>query len=441
MRALIDMARVFKFGGGCIKDAGEIRRLIEIVNSEKDHSKLILVISAIGKTTNALEEIVKAGFEGKEYAGSLEKLISQHKDMAKEVCPGDEEILEKIMEVDLEIKNNLNELLNQSGKKFDFVYDQIVSFGEILSTSIILHALNQSGFDAEFLDARRVVFTNARNRNGGVLWEKTQRSILDFVEESEKDLIVTQGFIGSFEGDFITTLGREGSDFSGAIFASCLDSPSLTIWKDVPGIMNGDPKISNPNYVFPFLSYFETSELTYYGAKVIHPKTIKPLANKKIPIHVRSFYEPESNGTIISEKGLHEEVPTLILKRNQALISFTTKNFEFIKSYHLELIFSEVQNLAVAINLTQSSAISFSVVADFEEGKIIGLINSLEGDFHCKYNFDLSLLTIKNYTDSIIQQVEKSHEVLMKQQTRNTCRILIEDIADEKISFDVLENQ
>ncbi len=436
------MARVFKFGGGCLKDASEIKRLIDILAAESEPSRLVLVISALGKTTNSLEEIIKLGFEGKDFSSALEALIKDHCSIAKEVCKESEHVIRKIADIDLEIKTNLKELLDQKGKKYDFVYDQIVSYGEILSSILVFHALDQEGYKVDFLDAKEVVFTNARNRNGGVLWEKTQQAILDFMEESEKDIVVTQGFIGTFEKEFTTTLGREGSDFSGAIFASSLDAPSLTIWKDVPGIMNGDPKICNPKYVFPFLSYFETSELTYYGAKVIHPKTIKPLANKKIPIHVRSFYDPHASGTIISEKGLHEEVPTLILKKNQALISFTTKNFEFIKSYHLELIFSEVQNLAVAINLTQSSAISFSVVADFDEKKTINLINSLDGDFHCKYNFDLSLLTIKNYTDSIISQIEGSHEVLLKQQTRNTCRVLIEDLReDEKINIDVLENQ
>ncbi len=435
------MAKVFKFGGGCLKGSEEIQRLIEIIKAEDLDTKLILVISAIGKTTSALEEIVKKAFEGEDHSKELAELFGLHFKIAEDTSPNDESLKTQLISLEEEMSKTLAELVQQTGRKYDFIYDQIVSFGEILSTTIIAHALKRADLDSTFLDARKVIYTNSRNRNGGILWEKTQKMIQETVEEIDHEIIVTQGFIGTFEGDFVTTLGREGSDFSGAIFASSLEAPSLTIWKDVPGIMNGDPKISNPNYVFPFLSYFETSELTYYGAKVIHPKTIKPLANKKIPIQVRSFLNPEAAGTIISEKGLHEEVPTLILKRNQALISFTTKNFEFIKSYHLELIFSEVQNLTVSVNLTQSSAISFSIVADFEEGKIINLINSLDGDFHCKYNFDLSLLTIKNYTPEIIAQVERSHEVLLKQQTRNTCRILIEDIADEKVSFDVLETQ
>lgn len=435
------MAKVFKFGGGCLKGSEEIQRLIEIIKAEDLDTKLILVISAIGKTTSALEEIVKKAFDGEDHSKELAELFGLHFKIAEDTSPNDESLKTQLISLEEEMSKTLSELVQQTGRKYDFIYDQIVSFGEILSTTIIAHALKRADLDSTFLDARKVIYTNSRNRNGGILWEKTQKMIQETVEEIDHEIIVTQGFVGTFEGDFVTTLGREGSDFSGAIFASSLEAPSLTIWKDVPGIMNGDPKISNPNYVFPFLSYFETSELTYYGAKVIHPKTIKPLANKKIPIQVRSFQNPEAAGTIISEKGLHEEVPTLILKRNQALISFTTKNFEFIKSYHLELIFSEVQNLTVSVNLTQSSAISFSIVADFEEGKIINLINSLDGDFHCKYNFDLSLLTIKNYTPEIIAQVERSHEVLLKQQTRNTCRILIEDIADEKVSFDVLETQ
>ncbi len=435
------MAKVFKFGGGCLKGSEEIRRLIEIIKAEDLDTKLILVISAIGKTTSALEEIVRKAFDGEDHSKELAELFGLHFKIAEDASPNNEILKTELLSLEEEMSKTLAELVQQTGRKYDFIYDQIVSFGEILSTTIITHALKSADLDSTFLDARKVIYTNSRNRSGGILWEKTQKMIQETIEEIDHEIIVTQGFIGTFEGDFVTTLGREGSDFSGAIFASSLEAPSLTIWKDVPGIMNGDPKISNPNYVFPFLSYFETSELTYYGAKVIHPKTIKPLANKKIPIQVRSFLNPEAAGTIISEKGLHEEVPTLILKRNQTLISFTTKNFEFIKSYHLELIFSEVQNLTVSVNLTQSSAISFSIVADFEEGKIINLINSLDGDFHCKYNFDLSLLTIKNYTPEIIAQVERSHEVLLKQQTRNTCRILIEDIADEKVSFDVLETQ
>jgi aspartate kinase len=430
------MTKVFKFGGGSIKDAEGIRRLIDIVKTEENNSKLVIVVSAIGKTTNALEEIVLKGFQEGDYAALLENLLQGHIKIAESICEKADPIRERLVEIGLKLKGIFEELINQTGKKYDFVYDQVVSFGEILSTTIIHQALLDEGMDTGFLDARKVVLTNSRNRNGGLLWEKTESRILESVNEMDNRIIITQGFIGSYEGEFTTTLGREGSDFSGAIFASSLNSPSLTIWKDVPGIMNSDPKISKPNYVFSYLSYFETSELTYYGATVIHPKTIKPLAIKQIPIYVRSFFDVKAKGTVISEKSNHEVIPTLILKKNQVLISFTTRNFEFIKSYHLHLIFSEIQNLAVFVNLTQSSAISFSIVADSEEEKIKKLIHSLEGDFHCKYNYDLSLLTVKNYTDEILEDIEKTYGVLLKQQTRNTIRFLIEIGAEEKITFD-----
>ncbi len=435
------MTRVFKFGGGSVKDADGIRHLIEIVKSESKEDRIINVVSALGKTTNALEEIVSIGFKAGDFGKKLEKILADHLEIAQELCGDSKEVQEDISEVDSKIKALMTDLMQQRLRKLDFIYDQIVSFGEILSTRIIYHAMQKEGIDVEFIDAREVVFTNARNRNGGVLWDRTQKAIQGRLEDSDAKIFITQGFIGTFEGDYTTTLGREGSDFSGAIFASSVNAPSLTIWKDVPGIMNSDPKISNPNYVFSNLSYFETSELTYYGATVIHPKTIKPLANKNIPIFVRSFFEKDSPGTEISTRSHHKEVPTLILKKNQALISFTTKNFEFIKSYHLELIFSEVQNLAVSVNLTQSSAISFSVVADFHEERIINLINSLDGDFHCKYNFGLSLLTIKNYTPEILMNVEKTYSVLLEQKTRNTSRILIENPEDRKITFEIPNGQ
>ena len=414
--------QVFKFGGASVKNAEAVKNVAHILSLHGDE-KILVVVSAMGKTTNELEKIVE-GYINKsdDLKAQIAALKKYHTDIVNQLFeesnPSLNESLEKIfgyLEKRLTIPPSDN---------FDLNYDQIVPVGELLSTKIIASYLNLISDLCQWVDARKLILTDSRFRKANIDWELTEMAIqgLDW----EQNILVTQGFIGGTKGNFMTTLGREGSDFTAAIFANALNAKSVTIWKDVPGVLNADPKYFNNTEKLEEISYKEAIELAYYGASVIHPKTIKPLQNKKIPLYVKSFLNPEETGTVISENfekdGL---IPCYIFKTNQVLVSFSTKDFAFISEKHISQIFDTLYGLGLEVNTMQNSAINFSINTSFEKNKLEALMKVLENQYVIKYNDGLDLLTIRHYNDEIIKVLTKGRKILLEQRSRNTVRLLM----------------
>ncbi len=414
--------QVFKFGGASVKNAEAVKNVAHILGLHGDE-KILVVVSAMGKTTNELEKIVEGYINQSDDLKTLvDSLKKYHSDIVNQLFnepnPSLNEALEKIfgyLEKRLTIPPSDN---------FDLNYDQIVPVGELLSTKIIASYLNLNSNLCQWVDARKLILTDSRFRKANIDWELTEMAIqgLDW----EQNILVTQGFIGGTKGNFMTTLGREGSDFTAAIFANALNAKSVTIWKDVPGVLNADPKYFNNTEKLEEISYKEAIELAYYGASVIHPKTIKPLQNKKIPLHVKSFLNPEELGTVISENfekdGL---IPCYIFKTNQVLVSFSTKDFAFISEKHISQIFDTLYGLGLEVNTMQNSAINFSINTSFEKNKLEALMKVLENQYAIKYNDGLDLLTIRHYNDEIIKVLTKGRKILLEQRSRNTVRLLM----------------
>lgn len=414
--------QVFKFGGASVKNAEAVKNVAHILGLHGDE-KVLVVVSAMGKTTNELEKIVEGYINQSDDLKTLiDSLKKYHSDIVNQLFdepnPSLNEALEKIfgyLEKRLTISPSNN---------FDLNYDQIVPVGELLSTKIIASYLNLNSNLCQWVDARKLILTDSRFRKANIDWELTEMAIqgLDW----EQNILVTQGFIGGTKGNFMTTLGREGSDFTAAIFANALNAKSVTIWKDVPGVLNADPKYFNNTEKLEEISYKEAIELAYYGASVIHPKTIKPLQNKKIPLFVKSFLNPEEIGTIISENfekdGL---IPCYIFKTNQVLVSFSTKDFAFISEKHISQIFDTLYGLGLEVNTMQNSAINFSINTSFEKNKLEALMKVLENQYAIKYNDGLDLLTIRHYNDEIIKVLTKGRKILLEQRSRNTVRLLM----------------
>mgnify|MGYP005989145177 CR=1 FL=1 len=414
--------QVFKFGVASVKNAEAVKNVAHILSLHGDE-KILVVVSAMGKTTNELEKIVE-GYINKsdDLKAQIAALKKYHTDIVNQLFeesnPSLNESLEKIfgyLEKRLTIPPSDN---------FDLNYDQIVPVGELLSTKIIASYLNLISDLCQWVDARKLILTDSRFRKANIDWELTEMAIqgLDW----EQNILVTQGFIGGTKGNFMTTLGREGSDFTAAIFANALNAKSVTIWKDVPGVLNADPKYFNNTEKLEEISYKEAIELAYYGASVIHPKTIKPLQNKKIPLYVKSFLNPEETGTVISENfekdGL---IPCYIFKTNQVLVSFSTKDFAFISEKHISQIFDTLYGLGLEVNTMQNSAINFSINTSFEKNKLEALMKVLENQYVIKYNDGLDLLTIRHYNDEIIKVLTKGRKILLEQRSRNTVRLLM----------------
>jgi aspartate kinase len=414
--------QVFKFGGASVKNAEAVKNVAHILGLHGAEN-ILVVVSAMGKTTNELEKIVEGYINQSDDLKTLvDSLKKYHSDIVNQLFnepnPSLNEALEKIfgyLEKRLTIPPSDN---------FDLNYDQIVPVGELLSTKIIASYLNLNSNLCQWVDARKLILTDSRFRKANIDWELTEMAIqgLDW----EQNILVTQGFIGGTKGNFMTTLGREGSDFTAAIFANALNAKSVTIWKDVPGVLNADPKYFNNTEKLEEISYKEAIELAYYGASVIHPKTIKPLQNKKIPLHVKSFLNPEELGTVISENfekdGL---IPCYIFKTNQVLVSFSTKDFAFISEKHISQIFDTLYGLGLEVNTMQNSAINFSINTSFEKNKLEALMKVLENQYAIKYNDGLDLLTIRHYNDEIIKVLTKGRKILLEQRSRNTVRLLM----------------
>lgn len=418
---------VFKFGGASVKDAASIQNLRNILHNRL-RNPTVIVVSAMGKTTNALEEILGLKLAGADFSLKSTTLKNYHLG----ICAG---LFDKEHRVFSVVENYFSQLERFLHKKlskenYDEYYDQVVSFGELISSRIVQEYLCESGIFCVWQDAREVVMTNQDYRFAKIHWEKTaqlcQKILRPILEQYP---IVTQGFIGSEPGGKTTTLGREGSDFTAAILASGLKAASVTIWKDVDGVLNADPKRFPNTVKFDELDYREAAELTYYGASVIHPKTIKPLANMGIPLFVKSFIHPEGSGTKIHQVDRANTVPCIVVKDSQILVSFKVTDFTFINEAHIHQVYSELERLKLRVNLLQTSAISISIVVDKELFKLEKLITALGKDFEIRYNEGLQLITVKNHQPEIMAELVAGKEVLLEQVTRTTFQIIVKPSA------------
>lgn len=410
---------VFKFGGASVRQASAIRNVASIVGPFVNQH-LVVVVSAMGKTTNALERVVAAQLAGKSFTEELQSLKRYHFDIINDLFDKTHPIQAKIDKVIDELSS-----AGQPGMTPDQHYDQVVSQGELISTRIVAEYLLTQGFPALWVDAREYIRTDTTYREGRVDWAETERRIKELAPKLDRHAIVTQGFIGGTPDGYTTTLGREGSDYTAAIIGSCLSAANVTIWKDVPGVMNADPKRIPEALPFAELPFREAAEMTYYGASVIHPKTIKPLANRGIPLLVKSFDNPSLEGTRIHETHVEKLPPLIVFKENQCLISCGVTDYTFIDEEQLSAIFQAVSRRNLKLNVMQNSAISFSFCVDYREDKVLPLIEELSQDFKVFYNTGLTLITVKNYDEKTHAAYRQQPGVILEQSSRSTLQVLV----------------
>ena len=409
---------VHKFGGASVRNAEAVRNVCSILDLFPENK--IVIVSAMGKTTNALENIHQKRFEGNDFEKDLQEIFEFHFNIAKE------------LEVDTDsdwvfVFDELTQICKREiNASFDEEYDCIIGYGEYLSTAIVNAYFNQNKLSSRRLNSADYIITDSRFRDARVQWEQSEEKVAMLRQEFENhSTLVLQGFIGSSEEGKLTSLGREGSDFSAAIFAYLLNAESVTIWKDVPGLLNADPKCFQPTQLLKEISFREAVELAYFGASVIHPRTIKPLQNKNIPLFIKSFLNPTNEGTRIVEKANTElEVASYILKQNQTLVSISTKDFSFVVEDNLTFIFNTVASLGIHVHMMENSALNFSVCIQSDPNKLKALIEQLS-DFHVRYNDNVSILTIRHPKPMVMQQLLQYKEVLLEQRNRTTVRFVI----------------
>lgn len=417
------MIKVYKFGGASVKDAEGVKNLIKVLKEVGSENRLI-VVSAMGKTTNALEVVVKDYLETTRIPSSLEEVKAYHRNVMKELFPDVEApVFFKTEALFTELENFLQ---HNKSTQYDFVYDQIVSYGELVSTTIVSEYLNYQNIDSSWLDARNFIKTDSTYRDAQVNWNKTQELIKENIDPNKLNVI--QGFISSDPNNFTTTLGREGSDYSAAIMAYCLNAENVTIWKDVPGVLNADPRFFNNAELLNQISYEEAIELAFYGASVIHPKTLQPLQRKEIPLFVRSFINPSGEGTAVSKgKTIFPEIPCFIVKKDQVLISLSSLDFSFMVEENISEIFRLFHLYQMKVDLIQNSAISFRVCVDNKFNQLEKLIQHLKARFKVNYKTGVSLYTIRHFNTEAINSLEKDKNVLLKQLTQNTVQLVAEN--------------
>lgn len=416
--------KIFKFGGASVKDAAGVKNVYEVLQ-KVGYEDLLLVVSAMGKTTNALEIVIKNYFEkSPALQSSVQEVKKYHNLIVMELF---EEENNPVFAAMNSLFADLDFFLSQNkSPNYNFVYDQIVSYGELISTTIISHYMNYMDIKTKWLDVRELIKTDNNYRDASVDWELTQKNISKNV--AKKILNITQGFLGSDENNFTTTLGREGSDYTAAIFAYCLNAKSVTIWKDVSGVMNADPRYFENATLLNQISYREAIELAFYGATVIHPKTLQPLQRKEIPLFVKSFLNPELPGTSVSKGAdLEPHLPCFIVKKNQLLISLSSIDFSFIMEENISEIFALLHQYKMKVDLIQNSAISFSVCVDDKFGNFNTLKTLLSKKFAVAYNENVSLYTIRHFDEQSAKMVETDKIVLLKQISRETMQIVTKE--------------
>lgn len=413
--------RVFKFGGASVKDAEGVKNLVKVLKTT-GYEKTLVVVSAMGKTTNAMELVIKNYFENKtELQSSIHDVIKYHNEILLELFDNERhQVFSKVKtlfdELNMFFKSN-------KSPDYNFVYDQTIGFGELVSTTIISHYLEFLGIKNNWLDVRDYIKTDSYYRRANVNWEQTQTNIASNFDTSI--LNITQGFLGSDANNFTTTLGREGSDYTAAIFAYCLNANSVTIWKDVPGVLNADPRYFDNTQLLNQISYREAIELAFYGASVIHPKTLQPLQGKEIPLFVKSFINPEAAGTCVGKGStLEPEIPCFIVKKNQILISLSSLDFSYIVEENISEIFNLLHLYKMKVDVIQNSAISFSVCVDNIYNNLEKLLQHLKAKFKVTSHENVSLYTIRHYNDLAIKELEKDKTVLLKQLTQETVQIV-----------------
>jgi aspartate kinase len=412
---------IFKFGGASVKDAVSVKNVLNVLQKTGFKDKVI-VISAMGKMTNAFEIVISEYLNSEEIPGeSLSFIKEYHLDIAHELFESKQApVFGKINAFFGELNNFMK---HNKSTQYDFVYDQMVCFGELISSAIVSEYLNQQGVEHTWIDARQFIKTDSTYRDARVNWEETQERISREVKPGK--LYITQGFIGSDNNNFTTTLGREGSDYTAAIFAYCLNAEKVIIWKDVPGVMNADPRTFENPQLLHHISYEEAIELAFYGASVIHPKTLQPLQRKEIPLSVKSFINPEGEGTSVSKgQPLIPEIPCFIVKKGQVLISLSSLDFSFMVEENISDIFKLFHLYQMKVDLIQNSAISFAVCVDNRFNNLERLIQHLKARFKVEFITGVSLYTIRHFDDIALKILEKDKDVLLKQVTQNTVQLV-----------------
>jgi aspartate kinase len=414
--------RIYKFGGASVKDASGVKNLVKILN-ELGSDKTLIVVSAMGKMTNSLEFVVKNYFENqKELDYSLNEIFIFHNNILNELfSENNHPIYSEIKE----IFENLKVFLKRNkSPNYSFVYDQVVSFGEIVSTKIINSYLNYVNIKSNWLDSRLLIKTDSKYRDANLNWQVTQNNISNKVNNSL--LNITQGFIASDDNNFSTTLGREGSDYSAAIFAYCLNAESVTIWKDVPGVLNADPRVFKKPQLLNKISYTEAIELAFYGASVIHPKTLQPLQKKEIPLYVKSFLDPFSQGTAISRGiKIDPEIPCFIVQRNLSLLKLSSLDFSFIVEDNISDIFQILHENKMKVDLIQNSAISFSVCVYDKYYRLKELLSILKATYKVECTENVSLFTIRHFNENSSKEILKNNKLLLEQRTKETLQLVV----------------
>ena len=426
MRVLLKLLqvkmRIYKFGGASVKDASGVKNLVKILN-ELGNDKTLVVVSAMGKMTNSLEFVVKNYFENqKELDYSLNEIFVFHNNILNELfSENNHPIYSEIKE----IFENLKVFLKRNkSPNYSFVYDQVVSFGEIVSTKIINSYLNYVNIKSNWLDSRLLIKTDSKYRDANLNWQVTQNNISNRVNSSL--LNITQGFIASDDNNFSTTIGREGSDYSAAIFAYCLNAESVTIWKDVPGVLNADPRVFKKPQLLNKISYTEAIELAFYGASVIHPKTLQPLQKKEIPLYVKSFLDPSSQGTAISRGiKIDPEIPCFIVQRNLSLLKLSSLDFSFIVEDNISDIFQILHENKMKVDLIQNSAISFSVCVYDKYYRLKELLSILKATYKVECTENVSLFTIRHFNENSSKEILKNNKLLLEQRTKETLQLVV----------------
>ena len=414
--------RIFKFGGASVKDAEGIHNMYRVLE-QTGHEQTLIVVSAMGKTTNAFEKLIEAYFDdAKQMESQLNEIIDYHLGIMNEIFDHPKhDVFDQVKQRFDRLRTFLK---NNKSPHYSFVYDQVVSTGELVSTTIITHFLNEKGIAANWLDARECIQTDTSYRDANVDWARTEKAIREKVNSDQ--FYITQGFIGSDDNNFTTTLGREGSDYTAAIFAYCLNGNSVTIWKDVPGVLNADPRHFESTQLLHHISYQEAIELAFYGASVIHPKTLQPLQRKEIPLHVKSFINPSDEGTKVSKGvAIDPHIPCYIVKNNLALIKLSSLDFSFIIEKNISDIFAMLHKYKMKVDLIQNSAISFSVCVFDKFGKIEELLNELRGRFQVDHKPNVSLYTIRHFQPESAAFLLRKHELLLEQRTQETMQLVM----------------
>lgn len=414
--------KIFKFGGASVKDANSVKNVVGVLQ-EVGYENTLIVISAMGKTTNAIEVVIKNYFEeSKELQASIQEIAKYHNEILLELFPNENhQIFGKVKSLFEEMQGFLG---RNKSPDYNYVYDQLVSYGELISTTIVSAYLNSISLENTWLDVRELIKTDTNYRDAKVDWDITKEKIQQKVDTSK--LNITQGFLGSDPNNFTTTLGREGSDYTAAIFAYCLNAESVTIWKDVPGVLNADPRYFENAQLLHNISYREAIELAFYGASVIHPKTLQPLQRKEIPLYVKSFVNPKEAGTAVAKGvGITPNIPCFIVKKNQVLISLSSLDFSFIVEDNISEIFKLLHGYKMKVGVIQNSAISFSVCIDNKFNNLEKLLNTLRSKFKVTHYENVSLYTIRHFTELAVKGLQKDKEILLEQRTEQTIQLVV----------------